>query len=444
MFTIVKSQMSASDSYHYFMEKDREDELDIGGDRVNQVRGQLSKLLKSDVDNKALYGRTIYEDDFEQLHGGFDPQSKVPLSRFQLQKFEKGIKYKHTPGWDMSWAPDKSVSAVWALGDKKLRDTLAAAHAQSVDRAMEYVETKLAYTRTGAGKDDREKLSGLMWTRFDHVTSRELDPQLHSHNFLFNLGLRKNGQIAALDTRMIFRNQHLIDGVYMAEFAKRLEKIGFDLDHNDHGGFRIKGVPRSVTEGFSKRHFQVKEAISRFGYSSPKGFAQAATLSRAGKKHVPFETLFRAWHEQGVSLRFQTEDVQRLLKTQQHQFKATSISNQISQRLNKSGADHSFKAFSRQPLDIETLKQNPLSDRGKARLGRSMKAGIAKDIQKSSKVLQKGAKVLTAVALPSPASKLLSQATKLLRQKNKAMAAQRRSAGAPQRPTLTRKTGRDR
>ncbi|MFZ0852672.1 MAG: relaxase domain-containing protein [Hyphomicrobiaceae bacterium] len=38
----------------------------------------------------------------------------------------------------------------------------------------------------------REPTAGLLMATFDHHTSRELDPQLHTHVFIFNLAPRKD------------------------------------------------------------------------------------------------------------------------------------------------------------------------------------------------------------------------------------------------------------
>lgn len=418
MFNIQKIELPAADHYHYLMENDREDKLQIGETRTNQVNGNLSHCLKSQETGKSLAGASISEADYSRLYNGFDPQTDTPLSNFQRQKFEKGIEYKHTPGWDMNWAPDKSVSAIWALSDDKLRTQIAAAHAQAIDRTMQYIEANLAYTRVGPGANDKEKLVGLLWTRFDHLTSRELDPQLHSHNVLYNMGLRADGRVAAIDPHIIFKNQHLIDGVYMAEFAQPLQKLGFALDHNKHGGFKIEGVPKDLIDGFSKRHLQVKQAIETYGYTHPKGLAKAAKLSRATKKHVPIEHLFRAWKEQGVALGFGPEQATALYKSHVNRFKPRNVAKDISKRLNKSGAEHSFTKIKPKTLNLENLagyRKSLKTGISKGATTPNKKIGIGKDVGKSAAGLSKAMGAITKAALPLPAAQLLQQAAKTLK-----------------------------
>lgn len=432
MMNIVSDKKAPADLYQYLMEKDREDDLEIGETRTNVVRGRASALLRSIEDGKVLKDRKISQADFDKLKEGLDPTTSVPLSRFERIKFEQGKEFKHRRGWDINFAPDKSVSVVWALADDDLRNKISAAHAASIDRTMQYIESNLAFTRVGPNKDDLRPLSGLVWTRFDHLTSRELDPQLHSHNWLFNVGLRSDGTFGALETKPIFENQHLLDGVYQAEFASRLEKLGLALDHNDYGGFKIQGVPKSVTERFSKRQLQVKEAIEKFGYRTPGGFADAAKLSRATKKHVAISTLNKAWQEQGVSLGFTQKDVLGLVRNQQGQFKARSISKEISGGLNRSGAEHSFGPIINRAANLKTLAdfKSPASANG------GIANAIARDVGKSSQLIQKGAKTLVTAALPMPAAALLSKAKKLARTAKKARGAQRRvqrDVATPQR-----------
>lgn len=449
MMNVVKLSMSAGDSYLYYMEKDREDTLEIGQTRTNEIGGEASRFIDSGIDGKSLHGRSIDENDFASLHAGLDPNSERPLSKFQQHKFDAGIPYKHAPGWDINWAPDKSVSAVWALADDNLREKIAKAHTDSINRTMQYLEAKLAYTRTGPKLADREKLNGLTWARFDHMTSRALDPQLHSHVLLFNSGRRENGQFAAVDSYFIFKNQKLLDSVYMAEYAQKLEKIGFELDHNKHGGFKIVGVPQRLTEGFSTRHQQVLDAIDKFGYSHPKGYAQAATYSRDAKKHVPVEHLFKAWKEQGHSLDFTEKEIAALFKEQQSKFKARSVGKEISSRINSMGADHTFKQFTLTPLKAHEGLQKPKTlqlikpkdikpeglMRGVPKPNQKISLDIGKDIGKASKSVTKGVSLLTKAALPTPAATLLKQATKILNSSKKVKASRSRltPSRAPQR-----------
>lgn len=84
----------------------------------------------------------------------------------------------HRPGYDLTFSAPKSVS-IMALpgGDKRL----VAAHNRAVEVALREVE-KLASTRSMTAGVSETRLTGnLVVAMFNHDTSRDLDPQLHTH-----------------------------------------------------------------------------------------------------------------------------------------------------------------------------------------------------------------------------------------------------------------------
>ena len=85
-----------------------------------------------------------------------------------------------TPGWDCTFSAPKSVSVAWSQADKELGNEIRAAHAEAVNKALEYLEEKAGFTRRGKGGQELEKCS-LVFATYEHGTSRAQDPQLPSH-----------------------------------------------------------------------------------------------------------------------------------------------------------------------------------------------------------------------------------------------------------------------
>ncbi|HBD2970053.1 TPA: conjugative relaxase [Escherichia coli] len=85
---------------------------------------------------------------------------------------------KHRPGYDLTFSAPKSVSMMAMLGgDKRLID----AHNQAVDFAVRQVEA-LASTRVMTDGQSETVLTGnLVMALFNHDTSRDQEPQLHTH-----------------------------------------------------------------------------------------------------------------------------------------------------------------------------------------------------------------------------------------------------------------------
>jgi conjugative relaxase-like TrwC/TraI family protein len=98
----------------------------------------------------------------------------------------------------MTFSAPKSVSVLWALSEPRDREAIESAHCLGVATALRHLEQAAAWARRGKGGAIRERTAGLLMAAFDHHTSRALDPQLHTHAFVFNLAPRQDGTWGAL------------------------------------------------------------------------------------------------------------------------------------------------------------------------------------------------------------------------------------------------------
>ncbi|EPY0084650.1 MobF family relaxase, partial [Shigella sonnei] len=200
-FSVVKSAGSAG---NYYTDKDNYYVLGSMGERwAGQGAEQLG--LQGSVD----------KDVFTRLLEGRLPDG-ADLSRMQDGS------NKHRPGYDLTFSAPKSVSMMAMLGgDKRLID----AHNQAVDFAVRQVEA-LASTRVMTDGQSETVLTGnLVMALFNHDTSRDQDPQLHTH--VVEDASLKSRDVAALDTRK--SKQHVDPEVRMAEWMQTLKETGFDI-----------------------------------------------------------------------------------------------------------------------------------------------------------------------------------------------------------------------
>src|SRR5215470_10023213 len=130
-----------------------------------------------------------------------------------------GRSREHSAGWDMTFSAPKSVSVLWALSEARERATIEGAQHQAVTTAMRYLEQSAAWALRDKGGAHREPTAGLLMASFDHHTSRELDPQLHKHVFIFNLAPRKDGTWGALLSRELYRAQKRAGATYRMALA---------------------------------------------------------------------------------------------------------------------------------------------------------------------------------------------------------------------------------
>jgi hypothetical protein len=88
--------------------------------------------------------------------------------------------------WDCTFSPPKSVSLLWAAGDRGVQERVWAAHLAAVDAGLGYLEEHAAYVRAGAQGVRVLDTSGLVVARMNEWTSRDGDMHLHTHCVVLN------------------------------------------------------------------------------------------------------------------------------------------------------------------------------------------------------------------------------------------------------------------
>ena len=97
---------------------------------------------------------------------------------------KRGQEGKHQPGWDLTFSAPKSVSLLALVGEDS---RVMEAHNEAVTEALRYLEATTAQARIKQdGKTTIETTGNWIIARFNHDTSRELDPQLHTHAVVIN------------------------------------------------------------------------------------------------------------------------------------------------------------------------------------------------------------------------------------------------------------------
>jgi conjugative relaxase-like TrwC/TraI family protein len=236
----------------------------------------------------------VSKAEFEAALNGHDPRTGTRLTQ---------IGKSHAPGWDMTFSAPKSVSVMWALSSPAERARIEAAHRQAVHAATTHLEDHHAFTRRGKGGAIREPVAGLTIARFHHHTSRDLDPQLHTHAFIFNLAPRRDGSWGSLVSRNLYKAQKEAGAIYRAHLANGLERDGHAVER--HGtSFRLAAIPRDIERAFSKRRQAIESAADTYGYRTAKGMELAALRTRQAKRPRERTALFQAWQAEARTLGF--------------------------------------------------------------------------------------------------------------------------------------------
>ena len=230
------------------------------------------------------HGAPIDRDSFRALCAGLHPGTATPLVR--------GAGRGHWAGLDVTLTPGKSVSLLWAAGTAEQRAAIESAHRQAVESALGFIEREgLILVRSGAGGKHKARPSDLIVARYDHYTTREGDPNVHTHAVFMNVaGSDQNSgryqqKHLTIEPAEAFRWQKVIGASYRSAMAEALSQQGFSFRPAGRGQYEVAGVPEDLIETFSKRSRQIEERVGRGASGAQKEIANLAT--RGSKDLVP-------------------------------------------------------------------------------------------------------------------------------------------------------------
>ena len=190
----------------------------------------------------------------------------------------------HRSGYDLTFSAPKSVSVLWALGSHDVKESVLKAHQNAVNEALLHIEKYAGITRRGKNGHRLESVKNLMFAKFEHGTSRENDPQLHTHCLLFNVAPRQDGGFGTIESRYIYEEVMAAGAIYQGQLASNLENILGCTSTRKNNSFEILGVSKSLIDRFSTRRNQIKLNMMLSGYSSPKSADLSALSTRKNKE----------------------------------------------------------------------------------------------------------------------------------------------------------------
>ena len=212
---------------------------------------------------------------------------------------------EHRPGRDLTFSAPKSVSiAALVGGDRRIVEV----HDRAVAATLAWVEKNATETRMKdpeTGKMARVGGQKIVAATFRHDTSRNLDPQLHTHSVIANMVQGEDGKWRSMANESLYANQKLIGMLYRNELAAGLGKLGYGIEktHAD-GRFEIAGVPRAAIEAFSSRRAEIEAAMEARGLGASAdnpGIAErAALMTRAKKRDIDRDELRGVWQRQAA------------------------------------------------------------------------------------------------------------------------------------------------
>ena len=238
----------------------------VGETITGQWAGRGAELL-------GLQGAVSMEQ-FDAIRQGLDPTSgeflrqRQSADRFQ-ERVADGEKLLERIGtarnlYDFTVSAPKAIS-VQAMEDPRLVN----AHQSAVAEMAREMESLAAARVRKGGANDNRHTSNLVVARYDHDTSRELDPQIHTHLVAANLTYDgTEGRWKALQASDIYAQREYLSEVYRNALAREVTKLGYQIaDRFEHGkdyGFGIVGIQDATLKKYSQRSAQRDQAISEF------------------------------------------------------------------------------------------------------------------------------------------------------------------------------------
>src|SRR5215216_3380424 len=209
------------------------------------------------------------------------------------------------PGFDVVLRPTKSVSILYGLGDPATGRAVLEAHDAGLVEAVSYLDEHMG-ARRGHGGVQHVSGQGLLAVGFDHRTSREGDPLVHTHLVVANRVQGPDGRWTALDGRDLYRHRLAADAIYRATYQRELVRsLGVEWTAADaYGNRELQGIPESLVRGFSKRTDRIDAELDRLvehgRERTPRLVKWTIQATRKPKQHEAPDTLYGRWRTEAA------------------------------------------------------------------------------------------------------------------------------------------------
>lgn len=262
-------------------------------------------------------------EQFEALCAGRAPDGTVLVPEM------RGV---HAPGIDLQSSPPKSVSIAMVLAGEETRAKIEAAHHEANAAMLDDIESMGLMSRVKCSGKTEFQSGKLLVFSATHHTSRPNaetiargsppDPQLHTHNFVFNVQWTENGW-RGVEHRKMLHAQRAAEAIYQIKLHSILSKMGIPLKNItdrkgrnsfEVSGFEPKGKFRRLVHYCSSRAREVHNLRVKFEkqYGRSPTTKETIDLARLGRKHKESDAMpdWSDWTEHWAEQGFEVPDIE--------------------------------------------------------------------------------------------------------------------------------------
>jgi conjugative relaxase-like TrwC/TraI family protein len=251
---------------------------------------------------------TVEPETFGRVMDGFEPDSG---RRLRIGRGPASV-----AGFDLTFCAPKSVSLLQALAPREIAHEAGAGHDAAVAEASAYLSRHAIGVRRGAGGSLRLLPStGMVAGDFRHLTSRALDPHLHTHVVAANVAQGVDGTWSAADGRRVFAHAPAASSIYQARLRWELsERLGAAWEVRPSGLGDVVGVGNGLRRLFSQRSAEIEEFVARRHGGAPGRHPGAYFATRPDKDRTQsIDSLVGSWRERAADFGFDLGDLSQVV-----------------------------------------------------------------------------------------------------------------------------------
>ncbi len=248
----------------------------------------------------------VGEDQLVAMLTGRNPVNGEPLLSMRGVRGDGPV-----PGFDLTFSAPKSVSLLWGLGGPVPALEVLTAHREAVGAALSYLQREACWTRRGAGGKEFVKGNGFLAAAYRHRSSRNGDPQLHTHVLIANATQGPDGRWTRLYHPAIYDHATTASYIYEAHLRHELtRRLGVEWQPVRKGIAEIEGFADEHLRAFSTRRAEILEAA---GPDASARSMQVATLATRKSKDTDLSRgeLLERWRARAQEIGLDRETIER-------------------------------------------------------------------------------------------------------------------------------------